>query len=212
MQIIDLSHEISEQMTVFGEMEKPEIIRKYSIETDGFKLHEIKINSHTGTHVDAPSHMVAGLKNLDDFPLEQFYGRGVMIQVEQFKGSEIPLSFLKKFEKQIEKSEFLILNAFWYKKWKTPEYQINYPVLSQESAKWLTQFKLKGIGLDIISIDPADSKDVPIHKIILGAGMLIIENLNNLNALPDSGFIFQCFPLKINQADGSTSRIVAFVQ
>lgn len=212
MQIIDLSHEISEEMTVFGEMEKPEIFRKYSVETDGFKLHEIKINSHTGTHVDAPSHMIAGMKNLDDFPLEQFYGRGVMIQVEQFKGSEIPLSFLKKFEKQIEKSEFLILNASWYKKWKTLEYQINYPVLSQESAIWLTQFKLKGIGLDIISIDPTDSKDVPIHKIILGAGMLIIENLNNLNALPESDFIFQCFPLKINQADGSTSRIVAFVQ
>jgi kynurenine formamidase len=212
MQIIDLSHEISEEMTVFGEMEKPEIFRKYSVETDGFKLHEIKINSHTGTHVDAPSHMIAGMKNLDDFPLEQFYGRGVMIQVEQFKGSEIPLSFLKKFEKQIEKSEFLILNASWYKKWKTLEYQINYPVLSQESAIWLTQFRLKGIGLDIISIDPTDSKDVPIHKIILGAGMLIIENLNNLNSLPESDFIFQCFPLKINQADGSTSRIVAFVQ
>jgi len=211
MQIIDLSHEISEQMTVFGGMEKPEITQKYTVEKDGFKLHELKINSHTGTHVDAPAHMIAGMKNLDDFSLNQFYGKGLMLKVNQFTNGEIPLDFLKKHESQIQKTEFLILNSGWHKKWKTAEYQVNYPVLSQESAEWLTQFKLKGIGLDSISIDPTDSQDVPLHKIILGAGFLIIENLANLDVLPEIGFQFQCFPLKVDQADGSTSRAVAFV-
>ena len=211
MQIIDLSHEISEQMTVFGGMEKPEITQKYTVEKDGFKLHELKINSHTGTHVDAPAHMIAGMKNLDDFSLNQFYGKGLMLKVNQFTNGEIPLDFLKKHESQIQKTEFLILNSGWHKKWKTAEYQVNYPILSQESAEWLTQFKLKGIGLDSISIDPTDSQDVPLHKIILGAGFLIIENLANLDVLPEIGFQFQCFPLKVDQADGSTSRAVAFV-
>lgn len=211
MQIIDLSHEISEQMTVFGGMEKPEITQKYTVEKDGFKLHELKINSHTGTHVDAPAHMIAGMKNLDDFSLNQFYGQGLMLKVNQFTNGEIPLDFLKKHESQIQKTEFLILNSGWHKKWKTAEYQVNYPILSQESAEWLTQFKLKGIGLDSISIDPTDSQDVPLHKIILGAGFLIIENLANLDVLPEIGFQFQCFPLKVDQADGSTSRAVAFV-
>ncbi|MCD6178369.1 MAG: cyclase family protein [Bacteroidales bacterium] len=211
MQIIDLSHEISEQMTVFGEMEKPEITRKYTVKKDGFKLHELKINSHTGTHVDAPAHMIADRKNLDDFALNQFYGKGFILKVDQFAKSEIPLDFLKKHENQIRDTEFLILNSGWYKKWKTADYQINYPVLSQESAQWLTQFQLKGIGLDYISIDPTDSQDVPLHKIILGADFIIIENLTNLDTLQKSDFQFQCFPLKVNQADGSTSRAVAFV-
>ncbi len=211
MQLVDLSHEIHEQMTVFGEMEKPEITRKYTVETDGYKLHELKINSHTGTHVDAPAHMIAGMKNLDDFSLEQFYGKGLMLKVDQFATKEISLSFLKKHKKQIEESEFLILNSGWHKKWLTADYQSNYPVLSIESAEWLTQFNLKGIGLDIISIDPTDSTDVPLHKIILGAEFLIIENLTNLDVLPEDGFLFQCFPLKVNESDGSTSRVVAFV-
>lgn len=211
MQIIDLSYEISEHMTVFGDTEKPEITRKYTVEKDGFKLHELKINSHTGTHVDAPAHMIVGMKNLDDFSLNQFYGQGLMLKVNQFANGEIPLDFLKKHESQIQKSEFLILNSGWHRKWKTAEYQVNYPILSQESAQWLTQFRLKGIGLDTISIDPTDSQNAPLHHIILGAGFLIIENLANLDALPESGFQFQCLPLKVDKADGSTSRAVAFV-
>lgn len=211
MQIIDLSYEIHEEMTVFGETEKPLITRKNSLETDGFNLHELQINSHTGTHVDAPIHMVAGKKHLDDFSLEQFHGQGLMLKTNQFANGKIPLSFLKKHQSQIEKIDFLILNSGWFKKWETAEYQINYPILSQESAEWLTQFRLKGIGLDNISIDPTDSQEVPLHHIILGAGFLIIENLANLDALPESGFQFQCLPLKVDKADGSTSRVVAFV-
>lgn len=211
MQIIDLSHEIHEGMTVFGDTEKPEINRKHTVEKDGFQLHELKINSHTGTHVDAPAHMIAGRKYLDDFSLDQFTGKGLVIKVDQFANAEIPLSFLKKYEAQIQETEFLIFNSGWYKKWQIPEYQLNYPVLSKESARWLTQFKLKGIGLDVISIDPTDSQDVPLHHIILGANFLIIENLTNLDALPETDFQFQCFPLNISQADGSTSRVVAFV-
>ncbi len=211
MNIIDLSHEIHEQMTVFGETEKPQIIRKNSIQKDGYNLHELKLTSHTGTHVDAPAHMLEGKKYLDDFPLDQFYGRGLMIKVDRYAGGEIPLAYLKNYENEIQEVDFLILNSGWHKKWETKAYQSNYPLLSEESAKWLTQFKLKGIGMDSISIDAADSQHLPLHKIVLGAELLIIENLTNLDELPEISFIFQCFPLKINKADGSTSRIVAFV-
>lgn len=212
MQIIDLSHEIHAEMTIFGGTEKPEIHRKNSIQKDGFNLHEIHINSHTGTHVDAPAHMVLGTKYLDDFPLSHFYGSGLMLQVNRFAGKEIPLSFFKNYEEQIQEVDFLLLNSSWHKLWESPDYHQNYPVLSLESAKWLTHFKLKGIGFDYISIDPVESQEVPLHKIILGAEILIIENLNNLDSLPEEGFYFQCLPLKINKADGSTARIVAFVE
>ena len=118
MQIIDLSHEIHEQMTVFGEMEKPKINRKYSIKKDGFNLHEISMSSHTGTHVDAPVHMVQSKKYLDDFDLNQFYGQALMLKVERFAEGEIPLSFLKNYESEIEEVDFLVLNSGWYKNGK----------------------------------------------------------------------------------------------
>ena len=211
MQIIDLSHEIHEQMSVFGEMEKPDIVRKYTLEADGFNFHELKITSHTGTHVDAPAHIVSDKKYLDDFSLDHFYGQGLIIKVDRFAGAAIPLEFLKNYESEIQEVDFLVLNTGWHKKWESPEYQSNYPLLSIESAKWLTRFKLKGIGLDTISIDAIDSQELPIHKIILGAELLIIENLTNLDVLPETGFILQCLPLKVNNADGSTSRVVAFI-
>ena len=211
MQIIDLSHEIHEQMTVFGEMESPSIYRKCTVNKDGYKLHEIKINSHTGTHVDSPSHMIEGKKHLSDFPLSKFQGKGLMLKTKDFVSGEIPLSFFKNYELEINEADFLLLNSGWYKKWETKEYHLNFPILSEESAHWLTKFNLKGIGLDTISIDPTTSENVPLHHIILGAEMLIIENLCNLDILPKSGFLFQCLPLKIDQSDGSTTRAVAFL-
>jgi kynurenine formamidase len=211
MQIIDLSHEIHDDMTVFSGTEPVRIYRKNKIETDGYNLHEIYINSHTGTHIDAPAHTQAGQKFLDDFPLEKFVGKGLMLQVGAFSGGEIPLSFFEAQKEKIKNCDFILLNSSWYKLWQTKDYHANYPILSLEAAEWLTQQNLKGIGLDMISIDKVDSQTLPLHAIVLGAGMLILENLNNLDALPESGFQLQCFPLKIRQADGSTSRILAFI-
>ncbi|MBN2237689.1 MAG: cyclase family protein [Bacteroidales bacterium] len=211
MKIIDLCHEIHENMTVFAGTEKPSIQRKYTVEKNGYALHEIAINSHTGTHIDAPAHMIAGGKFLDDYPLEHFTGKAFIIDVNKFAGKEIPTSYLKEFTDEIQNTEFLILNSGWHKHWQRVDYHSNYPVLSLEAAQWLTTFNLRGIGLDYISIDPVESQNVPLHKIILGAGMLIIENLTNLGSLPKQEFHIQCFPLKIAQADGSTSRVLAFV-
>ncbi len=211
MQIIDLSHEIHDDMTVFAGTPPVRIHRKNKIETDGYNLHEININSHTGTHIDAPAHTQSGQKFLDDFPLEQFVGKGLMLQVDAFSAGEIPLSFFESQKAKIKDCDFLLLNSSWHKLWQTEDYHYNFPVLSSKAAEWLTQQNLKGIGLDMISIDKEDSQKLPLHAIILGAGMLILENLNNLDALPESGFQLQCFPLKIREADGSTSRILAFI-
>jgi arylformamidase len=65
--------------------------------------------------------------------------------------------------------------------------------------------------MDTISADPVGSADLPNHHILLGAGMVIVENLTNLSAVPDGPFLFSCFPLNIKDADGSPVRAVAMV-
>ena len=86
-----------------------------------------------------------------------------------------------------------------------------------EAAKWLTKFNLKGIGFDSFSVDKiisahvVTSENLPNHHILLGKEILLIENLTNLDKLPEGAFAFQCVPLKIENADGSPIRPIAML-
>lgn len=91
-------------------------------------------------------------------------------------------------------------------------YFSDYHVLSLEAANWLTQFGLKGLGLDTISADEVEARDLAVHKIFLRNDTVIIENLANLGELPCNRFIFSCFPLNFENADGSPVRAVAIIQ
>jgi len=84
-------------------------------------------------------------------------------------------------------------------------------LLTPEAAEYLVSCNLKGIGLDCISVDGVASEMLPIHHILLGAGLVIVENLTNLSALPGDGFNFCCFPLAIEDADGSPVRALGLV-
>ena len=81
--------------------------------------------------------------------------------------------------------------------------------MSPKAAQWLVGAGIRGLGIDMISVDEVDSTAFAIHNILLGADLVIIENLTNLEALPDSAFSFYCFPLRIQHADGSPVRAVA---
>lgn len=112
-------------------------------------------------------------------------------------------------EARIKDSDFLLIHTGWDKKWKTDDYSGSFPVLSVAAANYLTSLNLKGVGVDAISVDPIDSSEMPVHHALLGAGMILAENLKNLSELPESGFYFSAFPLKIKEADGSPIRAVA---
>ena len=75
----------------------------------------------------------------------------------------------------------------------------------------MSEFARKGIGIDAISIDPIDSRDLPVHKLLLGAGLIVVENLTGLEVLPQS-FDFMALPLKIAEADGSPVRAAALLK
>lgn len=75
MKIIDLTHFIEEKMPVFPGTEPPRIIQKNTIKKDGFAEKLFTMYSHTGTHIDAPSHMIEGGHSLNDFSIEKFIGK-----------------------------------------------------------------------------------------------------------------------------------------
>ena len=207
MKITDLSHIINNNITVFNEAEKPEITISSTHEKDGYAQKKLSMYSHNSTHVDAPFHIIPGTATLDRLSPEKFYGNAVVADCRNI-GKEINVGDLEKYADKLKEADFIILNTGWYKKWNTPEYKFDFPALTEDAAEWMLQFNLKGIGLDTISIDPFESTDLPVHKIILGNNMIIIENLTNLDTLLDVEFIFSCFPLRIEDADGSPTRAV----
>ncbi len=209
MYLIDLTHDlISGDLVLDGE-QKPQLEQISTIPSKGYAVTFISIHSHTGTHIDAPAHMLENAKSLTSFPVSKFYGKGLMIPCQKFAHQEIPLEYLKQFENRIAEVEFIILHTGWDQKWNTPEYFKNFPVLSEEAASWLSRFGLKGIGIDAISIDHIDSQTMTIHKILLSKEVLIIENLTKLETLKDRSFNFQCMPIKFKDIDGSPVRAVA---
>ncbi len=208
MKIIDLTHLIKPDIAVFPGTEKP-IFQKIDIE--GYRELKMTFYTHTGTHIDAPYHIIRGTKTLDDFTPDKFIGRGFVINCKEVGNQKITKEFLAPYTENISRTSFLLLNSGWSAKWNSPEYFNNFPTLTKEAAEWLSSFRLNGIGLDTISLDTVSDMTLPNHHIVLRKEILIIENLTNLDILPNEGFMFQCLPMKIEKADGSPVRAIAIM-
>lgn len=207
MAIHDLSHTMHPAMSVYPGKEQPAIRPAAAIETDGYREMRLELDGHTGTHIDAPAHMLANGKMLTDFPVSKFKGKAFIISVKDKKEC-IGISDLKRFEKEIGASDFVLFQTGWSMYWGSEEYLNGFPVLSQDAAKWLTTFYLKGMGIDAISVDPVETTDWPVHFILFRSEMVIVENLIFPDNLENSSGMFYCFPLKFNNSDGSPVRAV----
>lgn len=210
MKIIDLSQTICENMPVFPGDEPPILTDRATVAEDGFYERMITFSSHTGTHVDAPAHILPHSRTLDRVPLEFFAGSCSVIDLTSPVQPEIAVLDLEPHEDLFKRSEFILLQTGWSRLWGQARYFNNYPVLSMEAALWVRSFGLKGIGVDAISVDVVDSTDLPVHKVLLEK-MIVIENLTNLEALPRTGFTFSCIPLKLKNADASPVRAIAIL-
>ena len=209
---IDLTHPIHEDMPVYPGTEKPVIVTPCTIEQDGFLEKKITFWSHTGTHMDAPAHLVKGGKHLDQYDISRFCGSAMVVHLESNDDESIDIAVLKPLVNQLKYVDFLLIHTGWSRHWGSNDYFANFPTLTPEAAEWVAGLGLKGIGFDAISVDSADTLTYPIHKILLGSDMVIIENLTNLDQLPEGPFDFTCFPLFFQQADGSPIRAVAFTR
>ena len=210
MALFDLTHPLAEDMPVFPGEPGPSIRNLATISDQGYRVKWLEMGSHTGTHMDAPAHLVRNGKMLDQYPVSHFTGNAAIIPVPE-ETKVIGLPFLKFYEDIIGTSAYVLLNSGWSRFWGSELYFRGFPVLSEESARWLTGFTVRGIGLDTISADPVDSGILPVHHILLEAGLVIIENISFPEGFSASRGIFHCFPLYIKDADGSPVRAVLSV-
>jgi arylformamidase len=211
MALIDLTHPIDNMIPVFPGEPGPKISNIAEHKTHGYRVKWLEMGSHTGTHMDAPAHLIPDGKTLDQFSVSHFTGIATVIPIPPLT-SFIEIPFLTRFQEKIRESGFVLFATGWSKFWGADKYFRDFPVLTADAARWLAGHPLKGIGMDTISADPVNSVSLQIHHIILNAGILIIENLLFPQGFHADKAVFHCFPLRIADADGSPVRAVLSVE
>lgn len=211
MKIIDLTHTMDQTMPVFPGAEPPMSTVVATLAEDGFVEAKVTLYSHSGTHIDSPAHMLEDGGTLDRLAVEAFVGPGVVVDCTGSRAAAIDVAYLEPYEDDIKAAEFVVLKTGWDAYWGTEGYFSGYPCLTEGAARWLAEIGPKGIGVDAVSVDRSSDTRFPIHKILLGSNILIIENMMNLAMLPAYGFVLSVLPLKLAGAEGAPVRAVAIL-
>jgi kynurenine formamidase len=202
MRYIDLTHKFDFHMPAYPGDPIPEITQITDIDKDGFTDHFAKMGMHIGTHMDAPMHMVKNTKTLSEIGVEQFFGKGCLIDVRGCTSIEKSMFT----DAKLDSDTIVFVMTGFYKKFRTPDYYEKYPEFTPEAANFLVEKKIKIIGMDTPSPDRPPFK---VHKILLGNNVLIIENLTNLETLIGvNNFEVIALPAKFDW-DGAPARVVA---
>ncbi len=214
MKIIDLTQLITEEMPVYPGTERPKLSVANTHEKDGFRETLITFYSHTGTHMDAPFHIFADRTTLDALPAEQFVGKALVIDCRDVgEGGIIGMERIEAVKELADAADFLLFHTGWDANWGKGVYFGEYPVVSMEVCQYLLDSKKKGVGFDVIGIDPVSDGNLTRHKMLLSqADMVIIENLTNLDKIGGGLFTFAALPLKYKNADGAPIRAVAILE
>jgi kynurenine formamidase len=199
MKIVDLSVPVNENTPVYPSDPKPVIKPAGVFNKDGFNDHFVSVGTHVGTHIDAPLHMIADGKSLDQIPIEQFVGKGCYINAE----NGFDLEVIKQTD--IQEGDIVLLHTGIIDRYHEPNYYEDYPEIPEDVARYLVEKKIKMVGMDMSGPDhpPHD-----IHKILLGGGVLIVENLANLDKLAGKDFTVYALPIKLD-LDGAPARVIA---
>jgi len=199
--LIDLSHPINNDTPVYPGDPRIHVEKTQDVnETDDYTLHTLSLGSHSGTHIDAPSHMIPRGPNVDEIDLATFVGDALCIDARN------GLSVEALAEYEISENSIVLFNTGSHANFHDPSYFRNYPAMHLDIAKFLVQKKIKLVGIDTCSAD--NTLDFPVHKLLLKTGIPIIENLTNLDAVTGKNFKLYAFPINI-AADGAPARVVA---
>ncbi len=213
VQSIDLSHPLDPFNMSFYPGDPPYTCSPHAtVPEHGYSVQALSLCTHTGTHVDAPSHFFAQAKSIDQIPLASFIRPAIIVDVSQ---KVVPRARITwddlRLSIDARSDAIILIRTDWCKHWGKPEY-VNHPFLDTDAARQLVARGISAIGIDTLSPDETEgaANDFGVHQAILGAGGLIVENLRNLAAIPEGAFV-NFVPLNLRGGDGSPVRAFAYV-
>ena len=201
MKMHDVTGTIYEGMTVYKD--KPEKQPTLNPTTNGYVTETLlSINVHTGTHIDAPRHMVLDGDTFETVPMEDLVGQAKLFDLTDVEDG-ITKADLEKFE--IEKGDFIILktkNSF------EDFFNYDFIYLKQDGAEYLSEIGIRGVGIDTLGIERSQEGH-PTHKTLFANDIIIIEGLR-LKEVEPAEYFMVAAPLKLTGTDGSPARVLLF--
>lgn len=202
----DISFPYSSTMAIYPNNPNFSIQRVQDLEKgDSANVSLISMGSHTGTHIDAPAHFIAGGKTVDQLELEAMNGTAKVFDVRGNR--EITKKLLSRYE--INEGDIVIFKTDNSETFRGDVVLTDYVTLDYDAAEYLVEKKVKMVGIDYMTIERPKTKRVPgqsIHTILLSQEVLIAETLD-LSKVEEGRYLLYCFPLNIIGADGVPVRM-----
>ena len=214
MKVIDLTLTISENIPTFPGSPNPNFINWENIQKDGYNLELLILSTHTGTHIDAPYHFLKKGQKIHQIVTKRLVTEAVLIKIRKGSDQSITKTDIEKFEKKhgkIDDGSTVIFHTGWQRKLEKKSYFVKNPGLSKSAAKYLTSKKINLVGIDSPSVDLGKDDKFSVHHILAKKGILIVENLTNLDKIHSEKFHLIVAPLKLKNATGSPIRAMALV-
>ncbi|MBO34447.1 MAG: cyclase [Rhodospirillaceae bacterium] len=214
--IIDLTFTIHEGMQTFPVHWQPavEITQLGRHGQEDRETRKIVIGTHTGTHMDAPSHFIPGGETVENIPLDQLIGPATILDFTWAEEKqELGIDDLKKAIGD-SPMERLVFRFDWSDHYGTLKYYQEHPFISEDAAQWLVDRGCRVVAMDSPQLDApyngrGSGNDSPCHKILLGNGCVKVEYLTNLKEIGQKEIELVVAPLKIAEGDGAPVRCFA---
>lgn len=202
MKYIDLSHAFGNGTVTYPGLPAPIVTDHLSREASKdryapgttFHIGKIEMVGNTGTYVDAPSHRYENGPDLAELQLQRLANvPGIIVDAAGgrrgidktlFRGIDV-------------RRKAVLVRTGWSSHFGTPAYGSGHPFLSTDAAAMLVESGAALVGIDSMNIDDVTTGERPVHSILLGANIPIVEHLTNLEALPNDGFRFFAVPPKV---------------
>lgn len=203
IRFLDLSHTIQDGMITYKGLPAPiicdylsrEASKEHYAKGTSFQIGKIEMVSNTGTYLDVPFHRFENGEDLSEVAIDQLAGLdGVLIDATPHLELGITEAL---FKGENLKDKAVLIRTDWSKHWNTDQYFENHPFLTEQAAIYLKEAGVKLVGIDAHNIDDTRSNKRPVHTVLLGANILIVEHLCNLDQIPDIPFKFYAVPPKI---------------
>jgi arylformamidase len=211
VKIVDLTQPMANGMPVMDGIEPPQFRDLADVTADGYAMSQYTFVNHTGTHVDAPAHQIAGGASLDEIPLDRLVTYAVTIDLTGHQPGPVGRAELAGQLARVRAGDLVLFRSDNALNWGTDAYWHGWCYPDMLAAQALIDRDVAGVGFDGPSADPVDTADYELHRLWLGAGKIIIENLASLAELPDRCRIVVA-PLKVRRANGGPARVFALVE
>ena len=205
-------HLIDLTQTLRHEVRGVEIETKYTVAAQGWNASTYHLYSHAGTHLDAPVHFAVNEKTVEDIPLGRCIGPAWVADASGIAPKALlTIAHLGEIPAKIQAGESLLIRTGWSARLGQPEYYNALPRVSEELAHWCAERRLPMLGVEPPAVaDPLNLEEITrIHRILLGADIIIVEGLANLERLTQPKVLFGALPLKVAGGDGAPVRAFA---